>query len=555
MTASVRNYADVLRAARGEERYGYTFLDRALEAEFWSFERIVVEAERRARYLRHFGLIPGDHVALILQSSREFVLSFFGAVLAGGVPVPLYPPGGMAGTQTYYEETTVRALRVSGAAHVITGSAEREIVFAAVARDPELARVRLVVVEDMAEETQPWPAFEPYAAQPDDTCFLQFTSGSTKEPKGVVVTHLSLIANCRAMLVDAIRTDRTRDRGVSWLPLYHDMGLVGFVLAPMLVTTDVVFIPTTAFVRRPQIWMATVSKYRGTITFAPNFAFALAAKRGAREPLDLSRLRVLGCGAEPIRASVMEQFYDVFAPHGLQRAALMPSYGLAEATLAVAFDQDGLHILHVDAESYEVRRQLELRPGPAPDTVELVSCGRALPMHEVAVLDPDGKTLPDGAVGEIAVRGPSVTTHYFENPDATRELFRGHWMRTGDLGAIWESRLYVTGRSKDVIKIKGRSLDPQSLEWEVEQLDGVRSGNVVVFAVSKEGEESVVVVAEASQGTRTGLALEIRERLRRSFGLSLADVVFVRPGELPKTTSGKVRRAPTRLCYLNGEYA
>ncbi|MBC7172912.1 MAG: AMP-binding protein, partial [Polyangiaceae bacterium] len=327
------------------------------------------------------------------------------------------------------------------------------------------------------------PAFEPPAITPDDLCFLQFTSGSTSKPKGVMVSHRNLVANGLAFLGTHGLDRNPDDVGVSWLPLYHDMGLIGFVLATLLVDLQAVLMPTELFARSPRLWLETITKYRGTITYAPNFAYQLVTKRlkpKDLEGLDLSRLRVAGCGAEPIRAQTLREFADKLAPSGFRSIAFLPSYGMAEATLAITFH--GLESeLSVDRVDTDAMTQGFARPADADtkSVSEVVSCGKGFPGHEVMVVDESGKPLPERRVGQVVTRGPSVTAGYFENEAATAESWKDGWLATGDLGYVADGNLHICGRIKDLIIIRGANHYPQDIEWVVGDLEGVRRGNVV----------------------------------------------------------------------------
>jgi fatty-acyl-CoA synthase len=419
----------------------------------------------------------------------------------------------------------------------------------------------LVTVEALAagpESREPAPEIAP-----SDPLFLQFTSGSTSAPKGVVVTHASLCANGCAIMTAGLEADPLRDKAVSWLPLYHDMGLIGFVLAPLMIGLPSVFMPTVAFVKRPSLWMDVIHDHRGTITFAPNFAFARVTKRASDADVarwDLSSLRVVGCGAEPIHAGTMRAFLERFAPSKLSPNAMLPCYGMAEATLAMSFVRldTPLRVDSIDPEAcYAHKRAL-----PAPTSagaLELVSVGRAFPDHELAIFDDDDRRLGEREIGEIRLRGPSTAAGYFRNPDQSRVVFGGErndgWLRTGDLGYLADGQLYISGRKKDILIVHGRNYYPQGIEWLVEEVPGIRKGNVVAFSIPGATSEEVVVVAEtqeADAAKRVALASAIKRHINEAMALAVGDVTLVGVGELPKTTSGKLQRSKTREQYLAG---
>jgi len=387
----------------------------------------------------------------------------------------------------------------------------------------------------------------------DQVVFLQFTSGSTAAPRGVRVTHGSLWANAHAIMVDGLRAS-SDDRGVSWLPLYHDMGLIGFVMSPLVTRTPVTFISTLDFLKRPDVWVRTLSGDRGTISFGPNFGYALTARRTAStDGLDLSAVRVLGCGAEPIQPDAIHSFFERFSVAGLKRRAFLSCYGLAETTLAVTFagmDDE----LKVD--------QLELESEPPDEDgsglhllehrVPVVSCGRPLPRHQVSILGEHGEVLPEGRVGEVFVEGPSVTGGYWNDEEATNGVFVDGGVKTGDLGYMLEDELYVTGRLKDTLIVRGRNFDPTPIEVAAGRVDGVRMGNVAAFSIAGDLTEQIIVAAEYREGDLEAIESEIVHAVQRDVGLTVSEVVLIEAGSLPKTTSGKLQRSATRDQYLEG---
>jgi fatty-acyl-CoA synthase len=406
-----------------------------------------------------------------------------------------------------------------------------------------------------------------------------------------MVTHGNLEANARAIMFDGLRADPDRDKGVSWLPLYHDMGLIGFVIAPLFAQVPVVLLPPTTFVRRPSSWLEAISRHRGTITFAPNFAYALAVQSTSARQLeewDLSCLRALGCGAEPIDAATVRAFMDRFEPAGLKRTAILPSYGLAEATLAVTFANldEPLITDAVDPQAILRGRAVKASNGHA---VEIVSCGRPFPGHLVEIVDESGRSVGERTIGEIVVEGPSVTTGYFGDTTATRTTFRNGRLYTGDLGYFAEGRLYVCGRSKDLIIMRGRNYFPQDIEKIISEVDGVRASQVAVFtrpraalgsrgangtarAVVSSGDaqssasvsaaaqlpsadERLVAVAEIDNAEHDAVRRAIVAAVHQQMGLRVDEVHFLRRGSLPRTSSGKVRRRETRARLEAGTLA
>src|SRR5947209_62725 len=358
------------------------------------------------------------------------------------------------------------------------------------------------------------------------------------------------------VLVTTERVGKVLWSAVGRLPLYHDMGLIGFVIAPVCYRISVVFIPTMSFIKNATLWMETIHKHRATLSFAPNFAYALVTKRAKPEQIarwDLSQMRVFGCGAEPINPGTMRAFLQAMAPAGLKPEALLPCYGMAEATLAISFVplDEPLQTDRIDAERYHADHEAApVSNGSA--FLEVVSCGRTFVGHEVTVQDDDGRILPERHIGGICFRGPSLTAGYWENPEATQAAFRGGWLHTGDLGYKVGDRVFVSGRIKDILIVNGRNYHPQGIEWLLDEIPGVRKGTSVVFTRPGAASEEIVVAAEARAGDAGALKAQIVARVSEEFQLAVSDVALVPPGTLPKTSSGKLQRRKTREQYLNG---
>jgi fatty-acyl-CoA synthase len=531
--------------------HGFRFRSLDAPERYCPFEEIEAEAQRRAAQFHELGLRKGDRLALVIADPAEFVLSFVGAAVAGIVPVPIYPRASFK-AKNAYADTVRHIVGTAGAKAVLTIDSTRPVIEEVFAHDPNAAR--LLTVEQLAgvpSSSQQLPTIAE-----DDLCFLQFTSGSTSLPKGVMVTHANLVANARAFLgpegVGATPDDLT----VTWLPLYHDMGLIGFVLGAIVCSVPTLLIPTEAFGRRPNIWLETLHKSGGNLTFAPNFAYALATKRARDkdlEGLDLSHVRVAGCGAEPINPKVMREFADRFARVGFRREALLPAYGMAEATLAITFHQRGtlLRTDRVDPERLQHGSAVPAADGG--EGMELVSCGTAFTDHAIKIVDDAGNALPERTVGEIWTRGASVTHGYFENPEATAAAWTDDWLHTGDLGYIAEGNLYVCGRLKDLIIVRGANFYPQDIEWAVAEIEGVRRDNVVAFSVMRDGDETLILAAEANSSDAISLRKAIAVKVAETTGLQVGHVAVVKVGSLPKTSSGKVQRRRTKTLFEAGE--
>ncbi|WP_437329231.1 fatty acyl-AMP ligase [Sorangium sp. So ce381] len=539
-----------------------TFVRSSGEERAITYAELWIEARRRAYALRKLGLRKGDRVALILTEADEFVLTFVGALTAGIVAVPMYPPQSLAKLEAY-GETVQHILEASGASVLVTNEQLKEMIDAYLAANGEsreaLPGLRVVLERDLRapdafDGFDASHAGEPWRVSLDDLAFLQFTSGSTSRPKGVMVTHRNLTVNSHAIMFDGLRST-PEDRGVSWLPLYHDMGLIGFVIAPLYALVPVMFLPTTAFIRRPSLWLDAIHRFRGTITFAPNFAFALATRAvtdAQAGSWDLSCVRALGCGAEPIQADVLRAFLRRFGERGLRPESILPSYGMAEATLAITFSdlKAPLTTDRVDAKAMQAGKA---RPANGGASLELVSCGRPLPCHELIIAGPDGSPLGPREVGEIWVRGPSVAAGYFNEPEATEAAFGGGWLRTGDLGYTVAGEVYLCGRSKDLIILGGKNYFPQDIERIASSVEGVREGHCVAFScLTAEGAERAIVVAEAKRSV-AGVAQAITQAVRAQLGVQLSEVALIKRGTLAKTSSGKVRRREMKRRFEAGE--
>ncbi len=542
----MRTFPQVLRENAVHADRAVTFMRASGEERRVSFPQLWKEACKRAQALSDLGLKKGDRIAIVLPEPDEFVLTFMACLSGGFVAVPMYPPQTLAKMEAY-GDTVRHILAASGARLLITSESLRDML----AQHLISADTRLEVETNLRGNDDNAP--EPAPVGLDDLAFLQFTSGSTSKPKGVMVTFENLAANAHAIMVDGLKSTPA-DKGVSWLPLYHDMGLIGFVVAPLYTLVQVMFLPTMAFIRRPSIWLEAIHKFRGTITFAPNFAYGLAARAvtdAQSKDWDLSCMRALGCGAEPIQADVLRVFMDRFGKNGLAPTSVLPSYGMAESTLAITFwDIDAE--LRTDTVDVESMRAGKATPAVAGShAMELVACGKPFPGHDLKIAGNEGEALGDRAVGEIWVKGPSVTAGYFGDEVSTERAFGGGWLRTGDLGYMADGDVFICGRAKDLIILNGRNYYPQDIEAVVSKTAGVRDGQCVSFSVLDEkGAERCVIVAEAKLGPRAGTAADVMAQIiqavRSEIGIVLGEVLLIKRGTLPKTSSGKVRRSEAK---------
>jgi 1-acyl-sn-glycerol-3-phosphate acyltransferase len=489
----------------------------------------------------------------MLPTGRAYLASFFGVMLAGGIPVPIYPPARLAQIEDHLKRHA-RILANAEAAFIVTVPQAKGVAELLRERVPTLSEI--VTPEDL--DGVPMPLL--YRAQAGDIAFLQYTSGSTGDPKGVVLTHANLLANLRAMGPSFAVT--SADVFVSWLPLYHDMGLIGAWFGSLYYAMPLVLMSPLAFLASPVRWLQAIARHGGTISAAPNFAYELCAHKlgeAELEGLDLSTWRLALNGAEPVSPATLEAFAGRFAPHGLKREAITPVYGLAECSLGLAFPPlgRGPRIDRIRREAF-LREERAIPAGPEDaDAMQVPGCGRALPGHEIRIVDAAGYELPDRHVGRLQFRGPSATSGYYRNPEATRRLFDGPWLDSGDYAYTVAGEIYLTGRVKDLIIRGGRNIYPYELEDTVGRLPGVRKGCVAVFASRDPARatERLVVLAETreqDEGARETLRRRINETAVDVVGLPADEVVLAPPHTVLKTSSGKIRRAASRELFEQG---
>jgi len=517
-----------------------------------SYGELQAAAAETAGGLQRAGLRAGDPVALMFPTHPDLLIAFFGVMLAGGVPVPLYPPL-RPGELGEYWRRQGGILRNCGARLMVVapGLYERRRAIGALAGSVE----RLLTVP-LLRQAQARP--EPVPRQGGDLAMLQYTSGSTADPKGVMLSHANLLANIRAM--GRVAGASAKDVCVSWLPLYHDMGLIGAWLGSLYFGAALVLMPPQSFLLHPDGWLRAMHRFGASLSAAPNFAYELCLHRvddSALDGLDLSRLRICFCGAEPVVPETMERFVARFGRFGLAPGALLPVYGLAENSLGLTFPPPGrgLRVLRV-------RRDRFLRDGdavtttdPAEPSLRFVSCGAPLPGNELRIVDDHDHERPDGRQGHVQFRGASATAGYFRNPSPTRQLLHGDWRDTGDLGFLADGELYLSGRVKDVIIRAGQHLHPQGIEQAVGEVPGVRRGRVAAFGAHGGGTERLVIVAEtrvADAAGRDALRQAVNAAVLTCTGAPADDIVLAAPGAVLKTSSGKLRRSACRFAYETG---
>ena len=539
--------------ATAETRHSITFVGSAgadgCERVEWS--RLHEDARAMAAALQARGVGPGSHVALLGPTTRPFVTAIQATWLAGATVVVLPLPMRLASIEDFVAQT--RRLIVHADAQIVVIDAQLSEFL-----DPQPGDPPIVQLDELRGTPD---SYDRPADDPDALAILQFTSGATADPKGVMVPHRCMTANLDAA-VEAAAFDPDIDRAVSWLPLYHDMGLIGLLGAPMLHGFDLVLASPQDFLAAPARWMEWISEFGGTATAGPNFAYALAARALRRlDRLDLSRWRLALNGAEPIDPNAVEAFLAAGARHGLDQSAAFCVFGMAEATLAVAFPTpgSGMQVDMIDQRVLETDRYAAPVDGGGTDgnVRRLPRLGRPVPGLEMRVCDPaTGQAMHDREVGEVELRGSSITPGYYDHPEATAASRRGDWFRTGDLGYVVDGELVVCGRIKDVIIVGGRNVFPEDVERAAESVAGVRAGNVIAFGTEgRRGREAVVVVAETKHDEIAPIRAAVAARVTDAVGVPPEDIVLVRPGTLPKTSSGKPQRSLCRRRYLGDELA
>jgi len=535
-----------------------TYLEGENEAREVPYGELYERALGILYHLQRIGAKRGDKLILLLANNEQFLDAFWAAILGGIIPVPVAP-----GISDEHRHKLLRIARKLGNPYIYS---ERKILdrigsFAAQAGEADAfnqLRARAFLTDDLDDISK---AGKPYKAAPADVAFIQFSSGSTSEPKGVVLTHGNLIANCHGATAGAGMNDA--DRTLSWMPLTHDMGLIGFHIMMFAERCHNYLMPTDLFVRRPLLWLTLASRIGATILCSPNFGYRHYLKvLGDRpvEGLDLSAVRVIFNGAEPISVPLANEFLDRLAPAGLDRNTMFPVYGLAEASLAVAFPpvNSPMKTLTLNRHKMGVGDEVVRVADTDKDAIELVSEGRAILNSRVRIAGNDDQPLPEGRIGHIHISGANVTLGYFENPQANAESFTADkWLKTGDLGVMVDGDLYVTGRAKEIIFVNGQNYYPHDLEAIAQRVDGLELGKVVAAGARPRGAqtEQLVVFVLHRGGVEEFLpiATEVSRLINEQVGLEVAEVIPVK--RIPKTTSGKIQRHLLEEGYVDGEFA
>ena len=535
--------------------HGLRFLDRHGRPDMHPWAAIVARARTTAGRLIATGIGPGDRVALVYPTGPAFFDAFFGALLAGAVPVPLYPPVRL-GRLDEYHPRTARMIEVAGASLVLTDRTILRLLGPAI----EQAKPALgVLLLEGLNEGSPTHA----EASPDQLGLVQFSSGTTGEPKAVALTHHALMAQTHALQTRMLRAfpedEHCEHSGCSWLPLYHDMGLIGCVFPALVHGASLTLIRPEHFIARPATWLRALSDHKATISVAPNFAYALCTERiqdAELDGVDLSHWRIGLNGAEPVAPSTLMAFVERFSQWGLRAETLSPVYGLSEAALAVTFSdlERPFTTRHYDREALATRGEA------TPDETGRahVSLGRPLPGFEVVIRGGTGEALPERMQGHIWARGPSLMQGYLSAPEATQDALQDGWLKTGDLGFFDEGELFVTGRAKDLIILRGRNHEPQVIEEAVQHVEGVRRGCTAAVSTLHEGdatERLLLFIETPREGQAPDpetLTNRCTQAVRERVGLTIDQIVILSPGTLPRTSSGKIRRAETLARHQSG---
>jgi acyl-CoA synthetase (AMP-forming)/AMP-acid ligase II len=532
--------------AAAQSEHGLVFVDRKEQDHDVSFARIRERARSVAADLVRRGVAKGDRVAIVLPTCPEFVETFFGVLCAGAIPVPLYPPLRLGKLDEFHRKTTAM-LKAVNAVMVVTDERIRRFLGVAVANSaPALGCVTASSLSGSISDT--------VEVATDDIAVIQFSSGTTNDPKPVALTHANLLSNL-ASLEQYITSDGSPyPVGVTWLPLYHDMGLIGKLLSVFYVPGKLVLLPPELFVAVPGAWLRAISRHRGTITAAPSFAFGLCLKRIRDEELegvDLSSWNICLNGAEAVNAEAQRRFSERFARWGFRASSFTPCYGMAEASLAVTFKpmDTSFRTIKVDGNLLAASGIVE------PGGKEVTSVGRPLAGMAVEIRDDHGFVLPPGRVGHIAVSGPSIMAGYFGRPDLTDQVLHDGWLLTGDRGFIHDGELYVCGRNKDIVIIRGANHAPEEFEAALDGLPGVRTGCAVAVGFVPAGgeDEALAMLVETTSDAPASLAQDVASRVQRNTGILPAHVELLAPGTLPRTSSGKLRRREALTQWQTGQ--
>lgn len=524
-------FADAIDSLNSPDR-GFHFTSNGLPPNFFSFEQLRKAVRNLAKKLTVINSNRSKPVIILFEDQAEFVQAFLATIRAGLVVVPIYPPS-LIGDLKEYTVRLEQLLQISGSRRILTSEKLKNSL------KPMLPNVNLhTLLEINAQST----CGELPKIKNSDLALIQFTSGSTASPKGVAITHRNLLANAFA-IEQALEIDPLKDKGVSWLPLYHDMGLIGFLVTPILTQVPVWFLPPKEFALRPHRWLDLLSQTQATISYSPNFGYDLVTRRIKAKNIhnwNLEKWRVAGCGGEAVLPKVLNTFADLLKPAGFDRTAFVASYGLAEATLAVSISplRCGVKVTYQDKNSQNTR--------------PLISSGKPVCNTEVRVVSPKGNPLSDGEEGVIQIRGASIAKGYLTENGFDATAFKDGWHTTDDLGVVNQSELHICGRKKEIVVLNGRNYYPHDIEECIQDIEGIKRGRAVAFGRPNVGSEQLVLAIETKPSTDSvALKRQLRKRIRERLALNVADIVIVGRDEIHRTTSGKLQRRALRARYLS----